>query len=135
MRPYKSTLAEPWKDDSKWWGYYYRDGQWHRVGGEFDKARDAVAAAKRMAGGEDMTDKKWCSNCGGSGVDPETRVTTCPTCGGDGTIKTPDRLDEPLTRRDVLAAIDAVVIEYSGSGFEDQDRIADAFRNLAKGLS
>lgn len=48
MRPYKSTLVEPWKDDSKWWGYYYRDGQWHRVGGEFDKARDAVAAAKRM---------------------------------------------------------------------------------------
>jgi hypothetical protein len=45
-----------------------------------------------------------------------------------------ERLDAPLTRRDVLAAIDEVVSEYSGSGMTDQDLIADAFRKLARAL-
>lgn len=48
MRPYKSALAEPWKDDSKWFGYFYRDGQWHKVEGAFVTAREAIVEAKRM---------------------------------------------------------------------------------------
>jgi hypothetical protein len=45
------------------------------------------------------------------------------------------RLDETLTRREVIDAIDFVASEYSGNGVQAHDMIADAFRKLAKALS
>ena len=45
------------------------------------------------------------------------------------------RLDNPISRREVIEAIDFVVSEYSGNGVQTHDMIADAFRKLAKALS
>ena len=45
------------------------------------------------------------------------------------------RLDEPLTRRDVLDALDEVANEYGCNGDHDSDLIADAFRKLKDALS
>lgn len=40
------------------------------------------------------------------------------------------RLDEPVTRRELLEALEAASSKYAGSGFDEQDRIADAFAAL-----
>lgn len=46
-----------------------------------------------------------------------------------------ERLDENLTRREVIEAIEIVVMDYAGTGTHESDLIADAFRGLAKALS
>jgi hypothetical protein len=46
-----------------------------------------------------------------------------------------ERLDEPLTRREVVEAIESVANEYAGSGFPEQEIICDAFAKLAAILS
>lgn len=46
-----------------------------------------------------------------------------------------ERLDETLTRREVIDAIDQVASDYGGNGNHDLDLIADAFRKLSKALS
>lgn len=45
------------------------------------------------------------------------------------------RLDETLTRREVIDAIDTVAGEYGCGGTHESELIADAFRKLAKALS
>lgn len=45
-----------------------------------------------------------------------------------------ERLDEPLTRREVLDAIETVASEYACNGDHDSMLIADAFRKLAEAL-
>lgn len=45
-----------------------------------------------------------------------------------------DRLDEPLTRRDMLEAIESVASEYACNGDHDSMLVADAFRKLAEAL-
>lgn len=45
------------------------------------------------------------------------------------------RLDAPLTRREVLEAIESVAHEYGCNGNHDSDLICDAFRKLAEALS
>lgn len=45
------------------------------------------------------------------------------------------RLDEPLTRREVLAAIEQVAADYGCNGTPESAAIADAFRALGKALS
>lgn len=45
------------------------------------------------------------------------------------------RLDETLTRREVLEALENVVNEFGGAGFPENDAIATAFRKLAEALS
>lgn len=46
----------------------------------FDDAAQGVTTAVRVTGAG------RCSHCGGSGAEPGTSVTTCPTCGGRGTV-------------------------------------------------
>lgn len=46
----------------------------------FDDAAQGVTTAVRVEGAA------RCSHCGGSGAEPGTSVTTCPTCGGRGTV-------------------------------------------------
>jgi hypothetical protein len=45
-----------------------------------------------------------------------------------------ERLDEPLTRREVLEAIESVANDYGCNGDHDSMLIADAFRKLAEAL-
>lgn len=45
------------------------------------------------------------------------------------------RLDETLTRREVIEALESVANEYGCNGNHDSDLIADAFRKLAGALS
>jgi hypothetical protein len=45
------------------------------------------------------------------------------------------RLDETLTRREVVQAINRVASDYGGNGTHESDLIADAFRALARALS
>lgn len=46
----------------------------------FDDAAQGVTTAVRVTGAAP------CSHCGGSGAEPGTTVTTCPNCGGRGTV-------------------------------------------------
>lgn len=43
--------------------------------------------------------------------------------------------DAPISRRDVLDALETAASEYGCAGNHDSDLIADAFRKLAKALS
>ena len=45
------------------------------------------------------------------------------------------RLDEPLTRREVIDAVETVAFGYECSGSPQSDMIAAAFRKLAEALS
>jgi hypothetical protein len=45
------------------------------------------------------------------------------------------RLDETLTRREVIDAIDQVASDYGGNGTHESDLICDAFRKLSRALS
>ena len=46
----------------------------------FDQAAEGVTTSVKVRG------EAPCSHCGGSGAEPGTAVTTCPTCGGRGMI-------------------------------------------------
>jgi cell division protein YceG involved in septum cleavage len=45
------------------------------------------------------------------------------------------RLDESVTRREILEALESVASEYGCRGFPENEAIADAFRKLAEALS
>lgn len=44
-------------------------------------------------------------------------------------------LDRPLTRRELIEALDETILDIGGSGMETQDLICDAFRKLRENLT
>jgi molecular chaperone DnaJ len=50
--------------------------------------REAVFGAEKVL---EMYKPSVCKNCGGSGADPKSKITTCSKCGGTGRIQTVQR--------------------------------------------
>ena len=53
---------------------------------EHDMTIDLISSLKGFETDLSMQQMKACPGCGGSGTDPNSKMTTCPTCGGSGRL-------------------------------------------------
>lgn len=86
----------------------------------FTDAAQGVTTAVRVDGAA------RCSHCGGSGAEPGTSVTTCPTCGGRGTVAQNQgffSFSQPCPQcRGTGKLIETVCSVCRGSGTENRSR-------------